>query len=303
MAYVPGVKNDLFISYAHVDNERDAHGIRWVSEFVRGFTVELRQRLGGPKDFTPFFDESDLHAHHHLQVLLENARQSAIFVAVLSPSYVSHDWTMKELVEFAGIASDSRRIVVVEKLPLEIGDTYPAEIENHKRTQFWRTNEPQSYTPSTLTAVGQPAEYRTRLENLADQVQRLMRQMRVATQASTLVQPAPPAAKRQVSPPPAAPPSPAPKREAPASAPTPFLQPAPRKRSDPTPRDPPVFLSDRDLAEPPQPARPDPDRALIAALWPAAKRTDYIVTITILAGLIAPTFLWTMKFLIDRGYF
>jgi hypothetical protein len=294
MAYVPGVKNDLFISYAHVDNERDAHGIRWVSEFVRGFTVELRQRLGGPKEFTPFFDESDLHAHHHLQVLLENARQSAIFVAVLSPSYVSHDWTMRELVEFAGIASDSRRIIVVEKLPLEIGDDYPAEIENHKRTQFWRTNEPESYTPSTLTANGQPAEYRTRLENLADQVQRLMRDMRRAAQAPAPLQTAAPAAKREASPPPPAPaPPPAPKREAAPAAP-PSLQPPPRKRADAPPRDPLSDLLEQALT--PQ------DRTLITALWPATKRFDYIVTITILAALIAPTFLWTMKFLIDHGY-
>jgi hypothetical protein len=64
-----------------------------------------------------------------------------------------------------------------------------------------------------------------------------------------------------------------------------------------------MFLSDRDLAEPEQPARADRDRTPIAALFPAAKRTDYIVTITILAALIAPSFLWTMKFLIDRGYF
>src|SRR5262245_50615050 len=281
MAYVPGVKNDLFISYAHVDNERDAHGIRWVSEFVRGFTVELRQRLGGPKDFTPFFDESDLHAHHHLQVLLENARQSAIFVAVLSPSYVSHDWTMKELVEFAGIASDSRRIVVVEKLPLEIGDTYPAEIENHKRTQFWRTNEPESYTPSTLTAHGQPAEYRTRLENLADQVQRLMREMRRAAEASQ-------SQRSPVIPP----------RETAAPIPVPVprappIPPSAPKRADASARSPlPASGAPRpqqQLRKPPFPGETnDREQILIAALWPAKHRFKHVATIAILTSLMAP---------------
>jgi len=184
MAYVPAVKNDIFISYAHVDNERDANDTRWVTEFVRGFMVELRQRLGGPKDLTLFFDESDLHAHHQLQILLENARQSAIFVAVLSPSYISHDWTMKELAEFAGMAGDLRRIIVVEKLPLEATDSYPRVIEHHKRTHFWRTNEPESHTPSTLSAHGRSVEYRSRLENLADQIQRLMREMRAAARSA-----------------------------------------------------------------------------------------------------------------------
>jgi FtsH-binding integral membrane protein len=177
MAYVPGVKNDLFISYAHVDNEPDAHNIRWVSEFVRGFGLDVRQRLGGPKDFTPFFDQSDLHAHHHLQILLENARQSAIFLAVLSPSYVAHDWTMKELKAFAEIAGDTRRIIVVEKLPLEGDEPYPDEIAQHKRTSFWRRDEPESHTPSTLTA-GTSAQYRQILESLGHQVQQLLREMR-----------------------------------------------------------------------------------------------------------------------------
>jgi hypothetical protein len=178
MAYVPGVKNDLFISYAHVDNERGSHDTRWVSEFVRGFTVDVRQRLGGPKDFMVFFDESNLQAYHRLPILLENARQSAVFIMVLSPSYVSHDWTMKELREFAAIGGDTRRIIVVEKLPLEAPDPYPSEIEEHKRTKFWRTNEPESYAPSTLTALGTSAQYRQTLETLGHQVQQLLREMR-----------------------------------------------------------------------------------------------------------------------------
>jgi TIR domain-containing protein len=183
MAYIPGVKNDLFISYAHVDNEPDSHNTRWVSEFVRGFAVEVRQRLGGPKDFVLFFDESDLHAHHQLQILLDNARKSAVFVAVLSPSYVSHDWTMKELKEFAAIVDDTRRIVVIEKLPLEVYETYPAEIAQHKRTQFWRRNEPESHTPSTLTA-GTSDKYRQTLETLGYQVQQLLREIRRNAEAA-----------------------------------------------------------------------------------------------------------------------
>jgi len=239
MAYVPGTKNDIFISYAHVDNERDSHDVRWVSEFVRGFTVELRQRLGAPKDFALFFDQSDLEAHHRLDYLLENARQSAILVAVLSPSYISHDWTIKELREFATIASDRQRIIVIEKLPLETYDEYPPEIEQHKRTQFWRTNEPESHTPSTLTVYGRPVEYRSRLETLADQVQRLLRELRRGAeqaQASAQVksEPAPvvSTAPRRADPP-------APKDETPLPPPSPMPHPMePRKRTNcrPLPR-------------------------------------------------------------------
>lgn len=178
MAYVPGVKNDIFISYAHVDNEPDIQGVRWVSEFVRGLKLQVLQRLGGPRDFKVFFDESDLEAHHQLQYLLENVRDTAVFVAILSPTYVAHDWTMQELRAFKEIVGDSPRIIVVEKLPLESPEEYPAEIRSNKRTQFWRRNEPESHAPSTLTTAGTDSSYRERLEKLADQVRRLIRDMR-----------------------------------------------------------------------------------------------------------------------------
>jgi hypothetical protein len=221
MAYVPGVKNDLFISYAHVDNEHDPQSIRWVSEFVRGFGLLVRQRLGGPSNFTLFFDESDLHAHHQLQILLENARRSAVFVAVLSPSYVAHDWTMQELREFAGIAGDHKRIVVVEKLPLHESDRYPAEIESHKRTQFWRINPPESYAPSTLTAIGEAAAYKQTLETLAHQVQQLLREMRKAAKDQGLTE-EPPLPPPRPKPPPVAEPAAA---KAPPSKPAPPAEP------------------------------------------------------------------------------
>lgn len=257
MAYVPGVKNDLFISYAHVDNEHDPQSIRWVSEFVRGFGLLVRQRLGGPSNFTLFFDESDLHAHHQLQILLENARRSAVFVAILSPSYVAHDWTMQELREFAGIAGDHQRIVVVEKLPLHESDRYPAEIESHKRTQFWRTNPPESYAPSTLTAIGEAAAYKQTLETLAHQVQHLLREMRKSAQQEGLTEEAPP-------------PKPAkPKTEASKPKPAPAPEPD-AKSSKPTPAPPAEPLRYATVENSPL-AVDDGSRTLLDLIWPPRK--------------------------------
>ena len=55
MAFVPGFEHDVFVSYAHFDNEPDTQEIRWVSRFQADLKVALRQRLGVDPDL--FFPE------------------------------------------------------------------------------------------------------------------------------------------------------------------------------------------------------------------------------------------------------
>lgn len=43
MAFVPGFEHDVFVSYAHIDNERGG----WVSKLVKGLEVRLAEHLGG----------------------------------------------------------------------------------------------------------------------------------------------------------------------------------------------------------------------------------------------------------------
>lgn len=280
MAYVPGVKNDLFISYAHVDNETDSHGLQWVSEFVRGFGLDVRQRLGGPKNFTLFFDESDLHAHHQLQILLQNARQSAVFVAVMSPSYVAHDWTMQELRAFAELSGDTHRIVVVEKLPLDTSDRYPSEIADHKRTQFWKDNAPVSYAPSTLTATGTPMPYKETLAALAFQVQQLLREMRKEAFEQGLTD-EPPKAEPKSKP---APPNPVPLQDTPATPPPP----------KPTIAQPPLRYAT--IAGGPAPDDSSGHAVLIDLIWPAdgkrwLRNAMIVAAFAVTSGAITANFL------------
>ena len=47
MAYVPGYKNDIFVSYAHVDN-LPLSGISkgWVETFIDNLSTKLAQKIG-----------------------------------------------------------------------------------------------------------------------------------------------------------------------------------------------------------------------------------------------------------------
>lgn len=187
MPYLTGFTNDIFISYASVDNEPDAQDVRWVSRFRGDLETALRRRLG--QDLAIFFDQADLHAYDELEMLLKNSRSSAIFLAVCSPSYVARDWTLQELKAFCETAKKAggpNRLVTIEALPVE-GSSLPPEFENLKRTRFY-TSDKDSGTDFALTPASQPLLYNERLQQLAHSLVLLLREIRESESPAAPVQ-------------------------------------------------------------------------------------------------------------------
>jgi hypothetical protein len=174
MVYIPGCKHDVFISYAHFDNEADTQEIRWVSRFQTDLKKALRQRLGIDPDI--FFDSKGLQAHHELDELLTDVRASAVFLPILSPSYVKRDWTIKELEAFDGAPTSRNRIVTVELLPVKENDI-PPRFLRLKRTLFWWSDENEEDVPLKLTPKSNPDKYDRRLQTLAHQMEELLREL------------------------------------------------------------------------------------------------------------------------------
>ena len=112
MAFVIDYDNDLFVSYAHTDNEGEA---AWVTTLVRLLETELRQRLG-TKDLRIWRDDT-LDGNHPLTPEIMTAiRRSACLLVVMSPSYLELEWCAKErntFLSFAGQALASGRIFIV----------------------------------------------------------------------------------------------------------------------------------------------------------------------------------------------
>src|SRR5579864_796603 len=204
MTFVPGFKHDLFVSYASVDNEPDGK-VRWVSHFRDDLEIALRQRLG--QDIKIFFDSADLRAHHELSQLLEDAGNSAIFLAMLSPSYISPErkWPLAELKAFvnapgagAKIAGEPNRIVTIEIFPVEEGKL-PQELQDLKRTRFY-DRHPETRAELKLTPESDPKAYNERVHQLAHQLVQLLRELRDrrakdAPTADTVTAPEPTAAR------------------------------------------------------------------------------------------------------------
>ena len=110
-------KNDLFISYANSDDEEDTRGERWVMRFQRDLSVALATRLGERPEV--FFASETWRAPDRLSFVLQNARQSAVFLAILSPRYIaSGGFVPRELVWF-GSQRSAANIVAIELLPVQ----------------------------------------------------------------------------------------------------------------------------------------------------------------------------------------
>lgn len=143
MAFVPGYRYDLFVSYAHVDDvpaAGEVHG--WVTHLEQ----EIRRQLGslaGRKDaFEIFIDRRHLHGGHSISSDIEAVvRSSAVFLLVMSPGYVgSKAGCLRELEIFTAAFSDRLlgRVLLVERRPVDKAEM-PGSIAalDLKKIRFW----------------------------------------------------------------------------------------------------------------------------------------------------------------------
>lgn len=93
MAFVPGLKSDVFVSYAHADDPA------WISAFELALEQRLRERLGPSVEL--WKDTKKLRFGQNWQDEIEQGIAStAAFLAILSPSYRSSPWCTRERKKF-----------------------------------------------------------------------------------------------------------------------------------------------------------------------------------------------------------
>ena len=113
MGFVPGYPNDIFISYAHFDNDPLIGGkLGWVDFFEDLLRKRLTGRLG--KKIEIFRDPKLRHYGKFSKQLAETLSSSAVFICIISPRYVESDWCLHELSEFGKRLSNDRVIKVVK---------------------------------------------------------------------------------------------------------------------------------------------------------------------------------------------
>jgi hypothetical protein len=127
--------NDIFISYAHIDNEALTEEDKgWISQFHKVLDTRVAQltgekpriwrdlKLGG----NDVFDQAIVHQFCNARVM----------ISIMSPRYLKSEWCMKELKQFhdnasstSGVSFENKsRILKVIKTPFETNDI-PNEIQ------------------------------------------------------------------------------------------------------------------------------------------------------------------------------
>jgi hypothetical protein len=105
MAYVAGYDHDVFVSYAHIDNERFGSQDGWVTSFVGNLKKLLDMALG--RRDTVIWMDRGLTGNESFPLQIETAlRRSATLLVIASPSYLQSEWCTRERNAFLNAVRD-----------------------------------------------------------------------------------------------------------------------------------------------------------------------------------------------------
>ncbi len=188
MAYVPGCRHDVFVSYAHVDDlPFPGAGSGWVTTLIETLEVLLAQKLGRRDAYSLWMDHQ-LSRHEKLTPeILGNLQASATLLVVLSPGYLASEWCLREKDTFVAALTGNplagSRVFLIERDKVDLEER-PAQFEDLLGYRFW-VQEGAGQPPRTLGVPRpDPADpknlhYFDELTrcccNLADELKRLRR--------------------------------------------------------------------------------------------------------------------------------
>ena len=141
MAFIPGYNHDIFVSYAHVDNDpfgrEQPEG--WVATLVRLLKKLLDQRFGRPDHCSVWFDTNNLRGNDTVtDEVAARVQRAALFIAILSPGFIKSRWCQDEARLFSLMPGDlKRRVFVVETEPRGEDIPVPPVLAGRRAYQFW----------------------------------------------------------------------------------------------------------------------------------------------------------------------
>ena len=171
MPFARGYQHDIFVSYAHVDDQVGPGANRgWVTTLVSGVKLGLGERLGRADSFSLWLDRQLAGNKPLTAEIRQLLRDSALLLVILSPGYVKSDWCGLEVQAFlAGMDAPEKeqgRVFIVERLQLD-GAGRPAGFPEAAGYRFWGADEnelPRVLSP--VPPVFMEALYQERLNKL-----------------------------------------------------------------------------------------------------------------------------------------
>ncbi len=183
--YVPGLEHDVFISYAHIDNEKalldDPRG--WIDEFRYALKNRLRVELGD-SEADVWLDKRKLRSDADFdEQLIEAMAHVGVLVSVISPAYTKSKWCLRELKEFFDHARERGRAgegifpVWKESVPI---DQLPPAVKKKIAIKFFAVNE-EDGTPHLFDTYAGRDEFTRAIRTLATKVAVALEDLREPT--------------------------------------------------------------------------------------------------------------------------
>lgn len=179
------VKPDLFISYAHIDNQQlpgQADG--WITKFHEALSVVLSMRLGRqPRIWRDRkLSGNDVFSDE----IFSQLDAAATLVAVVSPRYVESEWCRDEVVRFCARAEESMglvlgnkaRVLKVTKLPVRNQTPLPPVMQETLGVDFYELDAGEvAFELDPAFGPDKLLKFNVKLVHLAEQIRQLLEQI------------------------------------------------------------------------------------------------------------------------------
>ncbi len=179
MAFIPGFKHDIFISYAHVDNLAVEGEMKWVEQFHKQLEIALAKRIGR-MGLVEIWRDKKLEGDQLFdETIQNNIDNSALFLALTSNGYLASDYCKDELQTFYRKAQK-------EQFGLQIGDrsrTYNVLLNNisheewpeeYPRTSGHPFNDAEDDDTSGMPSEHTDKKFHKQLRALADSLYKML---------------------------------------------------------------------------------------------------------------------------------
>jgi hypothetical protein len=178
VSFLPDYEDDIFISYAHNDNESLPGQRGWIDVFHQALEMRLQAHLGAKPSI---WRDPRLQGNEFFEdTLLEAVPKVAILVSILSPSYINSKWCRREMELFSQIARDTggmrlgnkARIFKVEKLPVP-QNNHPQDLQGMTGYPFYYLDNKR---PRELSSEDQAHknDYWQRIDDVAQDVAEIL---------------------------------------------------------------------------------------------------------------------------------
>ena len=162
MAYVAGYEHDVFISYAHIDDEPLGAEKGWVTTLA-GYLKNVLDKGLGCRDTVIWMDHGLTGNEPFAQRIEDALRRSATLLVIASPSYLKSEWCARERNAFLKAVRErsaaGSRIFRVDFDQLDRNE-FPPEFQELLGYPFWALDK--NGNPRTLGLPMVDAQRETR---------------------------------------------------------------------------------------------------------------------------------------------